>query len=187
MTVASDASIDAGKVTATKINKRNSGFGTVVTSVILIAAVAMIGSVVVIWANTGVNVHRQQSANLSATEGNQLRETLLVDDVWLSKNPQYYVNITLRNAGDLALKIKQVKLVAHDFNGVNVGCTGTPSCEREVTGSFNSGTSDGLISSQQELMISIDNIYWSHPNTSLLDITITTERGLVKNFLWGVK
>jgi len=184
------ASAYARNILPTKVRKKRSGFTTAVSAVILIAAVSILGSVMVIWANTTFNAERQKIGDYYEENSNLLKETLIVEDVWLSKNPQNYVNVTLRNIGDITFDIKEVKIIALNSTGT-AACT--LSCEpgknyvQTVTPATPPNNSDGVISSKQTLRIDIANIDWDHPNSVSLDISITTERGSMERIIWKVK
>ncbi|MFY3741155.1 MAG: hypothetical protein HMLIMOIP_001603 [Candidatus Nitrosomirales archaeon] len=170
-------SMDAKTIHA-RSNKRRSGFGTVVSSLIMVVAVAMLGSVVLIWANSSLNVERTKIANDFETNSNLLRESFIIEDIWLYKSANS-VNVTLRNLGDLAINATAVNITARDSTG-NVACSGSPPCTQEVP-------LNGVMQSKETLSIKVDNIYWNHPSTKWLDITVTTERGTIEATYWRVR
>ena len=162
--------------------KSKSGFGTVISSVILVAAVAILGSVVLIWANSSLNVQHERISKDYDTNSNLLRETFIVEDIWLSKPLSgNYVNITLRNIGDIAINATQVNVTAIDGSGAKACLdTTSPPCTKTIT-------SNKVIQSKQTLMIAVENINLNHASSKSLDITITTQRGSVETILWKVK
>lgn len=181
------STLDARAYHFIRSRKRRSGFGTVVSAAIMIAAVSVLGSVMLIWANTTFSGQQRQIGDYYEKNSNLIKETYMVEDVWLSKSPANYVNVTLRNIGDIAIDIKEVKIVA-------LNSTGTAAC----TASCQSGTSasvtvpaasipnNGVISSKQTLRIDVGNIDWDHANSKSLDISITTERGSIERIIWKV-
>jgi archaellum component FlaF (FlaF/FlaG flagellin family) len=177
-------SMDAKTIHA-RSNKRRSGFGTVVSSLIMVVAVAILGSVVLIWANSSLGVQQKKIANDYETNSNLLKENLVIEDIWLSKsltNPQNYVNVTLRNIGDISIAIKEVKIVSLGSNGVPTGCA---NCTRTMTSSF---PNNGVIDSKQTLKIDVDNINWNNSGINYrLDISVTTQRGTIEKILWMVR
>jgi len=189
--VAFSASANARNTRSTKIRNKRSGFTTAVSAVILIAAVSILGSVMVIWANSTFNAERQRIGDYYETNSNLLKETLMIEDVWLSKVPQNYVNLTLRNIGDITVDIKEVKIIALDSAGAALNCSPPPDppaqCTRTVTAPFFPNNSDGVISSKQSLRIDVDKNDWDHADSRSLDISITTERGSMERIIWKVK
>ena len=166
--------------------KRRSGFTTVVGTAILIAAVSILGSIMVIWANTTFNAHRQTIGNDYERNSNLLKERFIIEDVWLSKSPDLsnYVYVTINNIGDIAINVKEVKVTALDSNG-NLTCTS--SCESGTTASKTVVPTNGVIGTKTILRIDVGNIDWDNNNSKSLDISITTERGSIERVIWGVK
>jgi len=166
-----------------RFRRKKLGIGTVVSSVIMVAAVAMLGSVVLIWANSSLNVEKTRIANDYANNTNTLRESFIIEDVWLSTSPANYVNLTIRNVGDIAVKIKEVNVTSLKSDGT-LACTGSPPCTQKIN------PSNSVIESKQSLMIAVASIKWYDPtpgNINSLDITITTERGSIEKMFWKVR
>jgi hypothetical protein len=177
------ARLDARRV-STRRSRRRIGIGTVISSVIMVAAVAILGSVVLIWANSSLNVEKTKISDDFAKNSNLLRETFIVEDIWLEGPPlpgDNYVNVTLRNIGDISINIIAVNITAIKSDGTPVGCTGTPSCSVEVV------PTNGVIASKETLTIKVDDIDWDHTLSASLDISITTERGSLEEIFWRVK
>ena len=169
--------------------KRRSGYSEAVSAAILIAAVSILGSIMLIWANSTFNAEQQRIGDYYEKNSNLLKETYIIEDVWLSKNPPNYVNVTLRNIGDITIDIKEVKIIALNSTGT-VACTGScqagTSATKTVMAPFTPNSSDGVITSKQTLRIDLGNIDWDHANSRSLDISITTERGSVERIIWKV-
>ena len=157
-------------------SKRRAGFGTLVSSLIMVAAVGMLGSVVLIWANSSLNVEKTKISDDFAKSSNLLRETFIVEDIWLSKSPADYVNITLRNIGDISMNVTSVNVTAVDNNGANA-------CGAPCTKNLDLGA---IIDIKQTRMIAVGTIDWDHANAKTLNITITTSRGSVEQLFWRV-
>ena len=78
-----------------RLHKR--GLSTVVTSAILLAAVAIMGTMIVGWSD--MKLSNQQMA-LSATFSdsiNKINEDLLIDHVWFVNSVPKVANVTLTN------------------------------------------------------------------------------------------
>ena len=89
--------------------KRRRGIATVVTSVILISAVAIMGVVLVAWANTNLFV-KQAALEASFSEKmNKLNEDLLVEHIWFGTSPNI-VNVTLNNVGTVGLNVTSIEI-----------------------------------------------------------------------------
>ena len=163
-----------------KPSKAKTGIGTVISSMILVAAVALLGSVVLIWANSSLNVQQTKISDDFAKNSNLLRETFIVEDVWLEgpPAPQDYVNITLRNIGDISVNATAVNVTAIKSDGT-LACSGSPPCTNMTN--FN----NAIIESNQTLMLAI-KVNWDNVNAKSLDITITTSRGSIERILWRV-
>ena len=171
------ARLDA-KYIHSRLSKKRAGVGTVISSLIMVAAVAMLGSVVLIWANSSLNVEKTRISDDFATNSNLLRETFIVEDIWLSKSPADYVNITLRNIGDIALNVTSVNVTAINSAGANP--CGAP-CTKKVD-------LNAVIDITQTRMIAVGTIDWDYGSASQsLDITITTSRGTVEKMSWRVR
>jgi len=150
---------------------------------IMVVAVALLGSVVLIWANSSLNVERQKIATDYEKNSNLLRESFIIEDVWLYKSADS-VNVTLRNIGDLAINATAVNVTAVNSAGANA-CG--PTCTDTETAPYNFPDNiNGVIQSKQTLTIKVDNIDWNNSNAVSLDITITTERGSTERIFWSV-
>ena len=164
----------------TKIRKKRSGISNVISAVILIAAVSVLGSVMLIWANSTLGAQRQQIGDYYEENSNLLKETFIVEDIWLSQNPANYVTVTLRNVGGIAVDIKEVQVIALNSTG------GTVDSEAVIP-PFLPASSEGLISSKDTLRIDVGDIDWDHVDSKSLDISVTTERGSIQRVIWKVE
>ncbi|MEM2760590.1 MAG: hypothetical protein QXU32_00230 [Nitrososphaerales archaeon] len=168
--------------------KRRSGFTTVVGTAILIAAVSILGSFMVIWANTTLNGQRQTIGNDYERNSNILKERYIIEDVWLSRSPANYVNITLNNIGDVAIDVKSVRIIGLDSNGVSISeVTASPPFDGEGPPGEQHYSlpedSNGVIGIKQILRVDL-NYEWDDPDIQTLDISIMTERGSMERILW---
>jgi hypothetical protein len=85
------------------------GLTTIVTSAIMLAAVAMMGSGVVIWGNTNIFGSERTLASSYADNVNKINENLVIEKIWFGTNPQKFVNITLNNQGSIGLNVTQIQ------------------------------------------------------------------------------
>lgn len=85
------------------------GISNIVTSVMLVAAVALIGSFLVSWSSSSFAAKQLQIANQTNTKINLIKEDFVVEDVWFyTKSSVNYANVTIRNTGDVAIKISSI-------------------------------------------------------------------------------
>lgn len=89
--------------------KRRRGIGTVVTSIMLVSAVSMLGAALVSWSSSSFALQRVGVSEEIDDRVNQLSEGFIVEDVWFySDSGTKYATVTVRNTGDVALKISNV-------------------------------------------------------------------------------
>jgi len=87
---------------------RKRALSTIVTTAIILSAVAIMGSFVVGWANMKLGA-QEQALSLTFTESiNRLNEDFVIENVWYD---YYYdnVNVTITNVGILALNVTEIK------------------------------------------------------------------------------
>lgn len=87
------------------------GLSIVVTSVILISAVAIMGTSVTLWSNS---IFSQKQASIEesfATSLNKLDEHITIEKVWFDTSPVNLGNVTLSNTGIVGLNVTEIKFV----------------------------------------------------------------------------
>ncbi len=85
------------------------GIGTVVTSVMLVSAVSMLGAALVSWSSSSFALHQVGVSEEIDDRVNQLNEGFIVEDVWFySDAGTKYATVTVRNTGDVAIKISKI-------------------------------------------------------------------------------
>lgn len=84
------------------------GLSTIVTSVMLVAAVGIMGSFLVTWSNSSFNAQQVKIANQTDSKINLIRESFVVEDVWFYTQGVEKMNVTIRNTGDVAIKISHI-------------------------------------------------------------------------------
>lgn len=94
-----------------KTNNRRA-LSTVVTSAIMLTAVAVIGSSIVVWSNSNLRAFESTLANTTATNTNKINENLVIENVNFCncQSGAHWVNVTLTNLGNLRLAVSQIKL-----------------------------------------------------------------------------
>lgn len=75
----------------------------------LLSAVGIIGSTLVVWSNSSFSITKQKIANSTDTKINMIRESFVVEDVWFyTQLGTDYGNVTIRNTGNVAIKISNI-------------------------------------------------------------------------------
>ena len=87
---------------------RRRGLSTVVTSLLLVVAVAIMGTFVVSWANTTFAIQQRDIADQTAERINLVNEGFIIEDVWFYIEGTDKANVTIRNTGDLAITISHI-------------------------------------------------------------------------------
>ena len=76
--------------------KTKRGLSSIVTGAILLSAVAVMGVVIVIWANSNLVKHQQNLDSTVSDNFNKINEKLLIEHVWFNRNGPV-INMTLNN------------------------------------------------------------------------------------------
>ena len=83
---------------------------TVVSTGILLSAVAIMGSMLTAWSNS-IFATEQDELNTVYAEGvNKLNEFLVIEHVWFGNNPTKFVNLTMSNVGNVGLNVTKITL-----------------------------------------------------------------------------
>ena len=83
---------------------------TVVSTGILLSAVAIMGSMLTAWSNS-IFATEQDELNAVYAEGvNKLNEFLVIEHVWFGNNPTKFVNLTMSNVGNVGLNVTKITL-----------------------------------------------------------------------------
>ena len=83
---------------------------TVVTSVILLSAVAIMGTMVVTWANMKLGSQEEALTVTFNKSINRLNEDFIVENVWYDYVLNN-VNVTITNVGIIGLNVTEIKFV----------------------------------------------------------------------------
>ena len=87
------------------------GLSVIVSSAILISAVAVMGTSVTLWSSS-ISSQKQASLEESfATSVNKLDEHITIEKVWFDTSPVKLVNVTLSNTGIVGLNVTEIKSV----------------------------------------------------------------------------
>ena len=89
------------------------GLSTVVTGVIMLAAVAVLGTAIVAWSNSNLFTQQQVLNTQLSTNVNKIKESLVIENVWFNSSAPRFANITLNNVGTIGFNVTQVDLGNH--------------------------------------------------------------------------
>ena len=152
------------------------GLSTVVTSAMLLTGVVILGTAMVGWSQSNLNVFQLSLANNSANATNKINENLAIESIGFSKNirppgvnSNTVINATLTNIGTLPLKVTQMQInntaVRTYWAGIGPG---------------DQTFSPTIILPQKSYTIAAiipNSLKWS--SKSLSTITVMTERGSI--------
>ena len=96
------------------INRRHRrALSTVVTSAMLLTAVAIMGTMVVAWANMKLSSQEESLLSTFSDNINKLNEDFMVENVWYDYVLNN-VNVTITNVGIIGLNVTEIKFT--DFS-----------------------------------------------------------------------
>jgi hypothetical protein len=130
---------------------------TIVSTGILLSAVAIMGSMMTAWSNS-IFASEQTELNTVYSEGvNKLNEFLVIEHVWFGNNPNKFVNLTMNNVGNNGLNVTKITL-DNSIDKTNLLIT-------------NGGiVRDDILSTE---------ITYNWTTTDPIQVTITTEKGSI--------
>ncbi len=83
---------------------------TIVSTGILLSAVAIMGSMLTAWSNS-IFAAEQNELNTVYSEGvNKLNEFLVIENIWFGNNPNKFINLTMSNVGNNGLNVTKITL-----------------------------------------------------------------------------
>ena len=84
---------------------------TVVSTGILLSAVAIMGSMLTAWSNS-IFAAEQNEINAAYSEGvNKLNEFLVIENVWFgNETSNRFINVTMSNVGNIGLNVTKITL-----------------------------------------------------------------------------
>ena len=146
------------------MGKKRRALATIVSTGILLSAVAIMGSVLTAWSNSIFATEQDQINTVYADGVNKLNEFLVIEHVWFGDNPSKFVNVTMTNVGNVGLNVTKIRLDNTidkiDFNPTNGGIL-----------------REGNLSTQ---------IGYNWTTTEPIQITVTTEKGSIyQTFVMG--
>lgn len=92
------------------MRRKRRALATVVSTGILLSAVAIMGSMLTAWSNS-IFATEQHQLNAVYAEGvNKLNEFLVIEHVWFGDSPSKFVNVTMSNVGNVGLNVTKITL-----------------------------------------------------------------------------
>jgi hypothetical protein len=77
----------------------------------LISAVSLMGTFLISWSGASFDAQRLSIARSVDDRVNQIRESFVVEDAWFFTNSTgSYAKVTVRNTGDVAIKVSSIYL-----------------------------------------------------------------------------
>jgi len=122
--------------------KKRRGLATVVTTAILIAAVSIMGVMLVGWSNSNLITKQTNLESSFNDKMNKLNEDLLVENIWFGTSPNI-VNVTLNNVGSVGLNVTNIYIKNStdtlSFSFIDGGILPSNSYSIQETYNWNSG------------------------------------------------
>ncbi len=149
------------KVGSMKSRRRRSGLSVVISTAMMIAAMSILGSLMLTWANSNFNVQQTQIGNYYEQSNNALQETYVIEDVWFANSDPNHVYITTRNVGSIAIQLSSITI-----------------------NSFTLNLSPAVTLQKDSTYQATIPYTWNKQQT--LDISVNTQRGSIERILWSV-
>jgi archaellum component FlaF (FlaF/FlaG flagellin family) len=93
-----------------RISLSKRGLSTAVTSAILLAAVTVMGTMLVSWSNMNLTRHQQDLDASFSDNLNRINEELLLGNIWFGNTPSNNINITMNNVGTVGLNVTEIEI-----------------------------------------------------------------------------
>ena len=138
--------------------RKRRALATVITSAIMMSAVAILGSAGVVWSQTSLNSQQVEMANSVDDYINKLNESMVYEYVYCSDDPCGTIIVVLTNVGDIGLDVTKISISdkISGFNKIHP-------------------VSSGTIMPNNSIAVSINDPTFS--SYSVLDVMVETSRG----------
>jgi len=83
---------------------------TVVSTGILLSAVAVMGSMMTAWSSSIFATEQHNLSTVHSDGLNKLNEFLVIEHVWFGSGPPKFINMTMSNVGDVGLNVTKIIL-----------------------------------------------------------------------------
>ena len=145
-------------------HRKHRALATVVSTGILLSAVAILGSVLVSWSNSTFTAEQYEINKVYSDGVNKLNEYLVIENVWFGNNPSKFVNVTASNVGSVGLNVTRITL-DNSIDRTDLLIT------------------DGGIVTNEEFSTEIT---YNWTSTDPIKVTLTTEKGSIyQTFVLG--
>ena len=107
------------------------GLSTVVTSAIMITAVAILGTAIVTWSNSNLKVFETSLVNTTSSNTNQINENLSIEQLAFcincgTSNSKNVINVTLTNTGTVSVRITGLQINSTTINSYFTASSSLP-------------------------------------------------------------
>ena len=89
--------------------KKRRGLSTIVSTAIIMSAIAIMGVMLVGWSNTNLFTQQATLENSFNNKMNKLNEDIVVENIWFGTGPSI-VNVTLSNVGSVGLNVTKIQI-----------------------------------------------------------------------------
>ena len=131
-------------------NKRRA-LSSVVTTAMMLTAVATIGTGVVVWSNSNLRSFETNLATSASDKTNKINESPIIEDVQLDPHggAKDRVNVTVSNVGNTGFQVKQITISDTGQTKVNTVISGNIPIHSSSTFSYSYNWQSNLITTIQ--------------------------------------
>ena len=90
------------------------GISTIVTTAIMLTAVAVLGTSIVAWSNGNLRSYEAVLSNTASTNTNKINENLIIENIAFCANcaspANSVINVTLTNTGTVSVNVNQIQI-----------------------------------------------------------------------------
>jgi len=131
--------------------KRRRGIAQVVTSAILLAAVSIMGTMMLVYSQTSMAQQQMEIDEIFNTQLNKINEDLIFENIWFAVPSgimnDNHLNVTLSNVGILGLNVTTIRVTNvtlgnttyFDYDYTDLGLIKSQGISQNVTYSWQSG------------------------------------------------
>jgi len=136
--------------------RKRRGLATVITSAIMMSAVALLGSAGVVWSQTSLNAQQVEFTNSVDNYLNKINETMMYEQVYCSDVTCGTIIVVLTNVGQVGVDVSQISISdkISGFNKIHPVSSGTIMPDNSIAVSIN----DPSFSSYSVLDIMVETV-----------------------------
>jgi len=98
--------------------RQRRGLATIITSAIMMSAVAVMGSAGVVWSQSSLTSQQVEMTNIVNDYSNKLRESMVFEYIYCSNDPCETIIVVLTNVGEIGLDVSEVS-ISDKISGFN--------------------------------------------------------------------